>query len=101
MATGPTEKLFDVISQITPEQFTRPVAGSYGSIRNTLVHVLSAAPFRRISMQFALRPSDTSSGLRKHPSRRFISRHPVLLIVLMVMAALLSAAIGGSIAGAA
>lgn len=35
-------KLFDVISQLTPEQFTRPVAGSYGSIRNTMVHVLSA-----------------------------------------------------------
>ena len=35
-------KLFEVISQLTPEQFTKPVAGSYGSIRNTLVHVLSA-----------------------------------------------------------
>ena len=35
-------KLFDVISQLTPEQFTRPVGGSYGSIRNTLVHILSA-----------------------------------------------------------
>ncbi len=35
-------KLFDVISQLTPEQFTRPVAGSYGSVRNTMVHVLSA-----------------------------------------------------------
>ena len=35
-------KVFDVISQLTPEQFTQPVAGSYGSIRNTLVHVLSA-----------------------------------------------------------
>ena len=35
-------KLFDVISQLTAEQFTRPVAGSYGSIRNTMVHVLSA-----------------------------------------------------------
>src|ERR1700694_2131930 len=35
-------KLFDVIAQLTPEQFTRPVAGSYGSIRNTMVHVLSA-----------------------------------------------------------
>lgn len=34
--------LLQVISQITPEEFTRPVAGSYGSIRNTLVHVLSA-----------------------------------------------------------
>ena len=35
-------KLFEVISQLTPEQFIQPVIGSYGSIRNTLVHVLSA-----------------------------------------------------------
>jgi uncharacterized damage-inducible protein DinB len=35
-------KLFGVISQLTPEEFTRDVAGSYGSVRNTLVHVLSA-----------------------------------------------------------
>jgi uncharacterized damage-inducible protein DinB len=35
-------KLFEVIAQLTPEEFTRPVAGSYGSIRNTMVHVLSA-----------------------------------------------------------
>jgi uncharacterized damage-inducible protein DinB len=35
-------KLFEVISQLTPEQFASPVAGSYGSIRNTLVHVMSA-----------------------------------------------------------
>jgi uncharacterized damage-inducible protein DinB len=35
-------KLFNVISQLTPEQFTQPVAGSYGSIRNTMVHALSA-----------------------------------------------------------
>jgi uncharacterized damage-inducible protein DinB len=35
-------KLFDVMSRLTPEQFTQPVAGSYGSIRNTMVHVLSA-----------------------------------------------------------
>lgn len=30
------------MSQLTPEQFTQSVAGSYGSIRNTLVHTLSA-----------------------------------------------------------
>jgi uncharacterized damage-inducible protein DinB len=36
------EQLFGVVSQLTPEQFTQSVAGSYGSIRNTLVHVLSA-----------------------------------------------------------
>jgi uncharacterized damage-inducible protein DinB len=36
-------KFFDVMrQQLTPEQFVRPVAGSYGSIRNTMVHVLSA-----------------------------------------------------------
>jgi len=35
-------KLFNVISQLTPEQFTVAVAGSYGSIRNTMVHLLSA-----------------------------------------------------------
>jgi uncharacterized damage-inducible protein DinB len=27
-------KLFDVISRLTPEEFTRSVAGSYESIRN-------------------------------------------------------------------
>ena len=36
------KRLFQVVSQLTPEQFTQTVAGSYGSIRNTLVHVLSA-----------------------------------------------------------
>jgi uncharacterized damage-inducible protein DinB len=35
-------KVFDVVSQLTPEQFTESVAGSYGSVRNTMVHVLSA-----------------------------------------------------------
>jgi len=35
-------RLFQVVSQLTPEQFTQTVAGSYGSVRNTLVHVLSA-----------------------------------------------------------
>lgn len=35
-------RLSRVISELTPEQFTQDVAGSYGSIRNTLVHVLSA-----------------------------------------------------------
>ena len=34
-------KLFEVLAQLTPEQFTQPVAGSYGSIRNTLVHMMS------------------------------------------------------------
>ena len=35
-------KLFAVIAELTPEEFTRQVGGSYGSVRNTLVHVLSA-----------------------------------------------------------
>ena len=34
--------LRDVVSGLTTEQFTRQVAGSYGSIRNTMVHMLSA-----------------------------------------------------------
>jgi uncharacterized damage-inducible protein DinB len=34
-------KLFEVLSQLTPKEFTQPVAGSYGSIRNTLVHMMS------------------------------------------------------------
>ena len=34
-------RLFEVIA-LTAEQFTRPVAGGHGSIRNTMVHVLSA-----------------------------------------------------------
>jgi uncharacterized damage-inducible protein DinB len=35
-------QLLEAVSQLTPEQFTQDVAGSYGSIRNTLVHILSA-----------------------------------------------------------
>jgi uncharacterized damage-inducible protein DinB len=35
-------KLFEVLSQLTPEQFVQPLSGSHGSIRNTMVHVLSA-----------------------------------------------------------
>ena len=35
-------KLFAVIAQLAPDQFTQHVAGSYGSIRNTMVHTLSA-----------------------------------------------------------
>jgi uncharacterized damage-inducible protein DinB len=31
-----------VLSQLTPEQFTQPLSGNHGSIRNTMVHVLSA-----------------------------------------------------------
>jgi uncharacterized damage-inducible protein DinB len=35
-------KLCGVASQLTPEQFAQSVAGSYGSVRNTMVHILSA-----------------------------------------------------------
>lgn len=35
------KKLFRVIATLTPEEFTRHVAGSYGSVRNTLLHALS------------------------------------------------------------
>jgi uncharacterized damage-inducible protein DinB len=35
-------RLFQALAPLTPEQFTQPVAGSYGSIRNTLVHMMSA-----------------------------------------------------------
>lgn len=34
--------LFRALAQLTAEQYTQNVAGSYGSIRNTLVHALSA-----------------------------------------------------------
>ena len=37
-------KLFAVIATLTPAQFTQNVAGTYGSIRNTLVHMMSAEP---------------------------------------------------------
>ncbi len=35
-------RLFPVIAQLTPEQFTQKVAGGHGSIRDTLIHALSA-----------------------------------------------------------
>jgi uncharacterized damage-inducible protein DinB len=35
-------KLFPVIAQLTPEQFTHPVVGGHESVRNTIVHVMSA-----------------------------------------------------------
>ena len=36
------DRLCCVLSQLTTDQFTQSVAGSYGSIRNTMVHMLSA-----------------------------------------------------------
>lgn len=35
-------QFLEVLRQLTDEQFVQPVAGSYGSLRNTLVHMLSA-----------------------------------------------------------
>jgi len=35
-------KFLEVAAQLSPEQFTQSVAGSYGSVRNTLVHTMSA-----------------------------------------------------------
>ncbi|GLC25923.1 DinB family protein [Roseisolibacter agri] len=35
-------RLLAAVARLTPEEFVRPVAGSYGSVRNTLVHVMSA-----------------------------------------------------------
>lgn len=35
-------KLLGAVAELSDEEFTRDVAGSYGSVRNTLVHVLSA-----------------------------------------------------------
>ena len=35
-------RLMDVVSRLTPDEFTQRGVGSYGSIRNTLVHILSA-----------------------------------------------------------
>jgi uncharacterized damage-inducible protein DinB len=35
-------RLFGAIAQLAPDQFTQEIGGSYGSIRNTLVHMMSA-----------------------------------------------------------
>ncbi len=35
-------KLFEVLANLTPAEFVQDVAGSYGSVRNTLVHAMSA-----------------------------------------------------------
>lgn len=37
-----THKLLTVVATLTPEEYGREVAGTYGSVRNTLVHTLSA-----------------------------------------------------------
>ena|SRR5215213_3373774 len=35
-------RLFPVIARLTDEEFTREIAGSFGSVRSTLVHMMSA-----------------------------------------------------------
>src|ERR1700722_8465830 len=35
-------KLFEVMQQLTLEQFAQPLSGNHGSIRSTTVHMLSA-----------------------------------------------------------
>ena len=35
-------KIFDVLGSVTLQEFTQTIGGSYGSIRNTLVHIMSA-----------------------------------------------------------
>jgi uncharacterized damage-inducible protein DinB len=35
-------RLLEAVARLTAEQFTQSVGGSYGSIRNTLVHAMSA-----------------------------------------------------------
>src|SRR5690349_17159652 len=35
-------RLFEVVSRLNPEEFCRDTVGAYGSVRNTLVHTLSA-----------------------------------------------------------
>jgi uncharacterized damage-inducible protein DinB len=35
------KKLLEVVAKLTSEQFTQQVTGSYGSVRNTLVHIMS------------------------------------------------------------
>ena len=35
-------RMLDAVQPLTPEQFTREVGGSFGSVRNTVVHTLSA-----------------------------------------------------------
>lgn len=40
-STWANTKLFRAMADLTPAAFVQPVAGSYGSVRNTLVHVLS------------------------------------------------------------
>ena len=66
-------KLFDVISQLTPEEFTRSVAGSYESVRNTMVHILSAeagwlivAAARRVGLSSTPSISQRSNLSHRH-----------------------------------
>jgi uncharacterized damage-inducible protein DinB len=35
-------RMFEALDALSPEQFTREVGGSFGSIRNTVIHTMSA-----------------------------------------------------------
>src|SRR5262245_18644521 len=35
-------RILEAVALLSPEQFTREVGGSFGSVHNTLVHILSA-----------------------------------------------------------
>ncbi len=63
------EKLLGVVKQLTPQEFTRSVAGSYGSIRTTLVHVLSAEWGRPEAAVATWRPSAPRACARGASSR--------------------------------
>ena len=55
-------KLFEVISHLPPEQFTQSVGGSYGSIRNTMTHILS------VELGWADRCGGPKRGPRLNPA---------------------------------
>jgi uncharacterized damage-inducible protein DinB len=40
--TWATAKMLDAVSRLTPEEFTKDLRNSFGSVRDTLVHVMSA-----------------------------------------------------------
>src|SRR5678815_5074888 len=65
-------------------------------VRDALV-----APFRRISMWFASSSFASSSHLLNHHSRRFSSRHPLVMIALLSIAAFMAVTVIGPITSSA
>ena len=62
-------KIFDVLAQLTQEEFTQEVAGSFGSVRNTMVHMMSAEwGWLDRSM---LQKIATPHGIRRSAKREF------------------------------